>query len=489
MRKPSDKKSKTKAEPAAAKANTAAAGSLQVWEDDPGTGVEVTLDSRPDPSASPLAFRFPEPAPAPSDDNDSSGFRYWSAAAALRRGADFWAPRVSSGEWELGSVLPVLLDEGEDLNAFYDRQALNFFHGPSPDGVVFSGASPDIVCHEMGHAILDSLKPQLFDAGSQEAAAFHESFGDMSAILSDLQLPSLRTAILKDTGGHISRNSRLSRLAEQLGAAIRAQSPDAVDPDCLRNAANSFSYADPSTLPSFAPASQISSEAHSFSRVFTGAFFEALGGMLTAHAADPANPTPDELGEVSFQMRDILVAAIANAPIVSNFMAQVATGMVAASASVNAAYPDILKEAFTRRSIISLQTSVMATSERVASVAMSETSARALSAIPLDQVALPAGQYGFDEPLLVATPSHPRRVLATAAQTDFTPADPSSAVSAAIQFTDDLFARGRVDLSQIETGAAIVGRSRRLKTHKVVREQGALTLRRILFDCGLCQHR
>jgi hypothetical protein len=32
-----------------------------------------------------------------------------------------------------------------------------------------------------------------------------------------------------------------------------------------------------------------------------GAFFEALGGMLTAHAADRANPTPDELGEVSFQ--------------------------------------------------------------------------------------------------------------------------------------------------------------------------------------------
>ena len=162
MRKPSDKKSKTKAEPAAAKANTAAAGSLQVWEDDPGTGVEVTLDSRPDPSASPLAFRFPEPAPAPSDDNDSSGFRYWSAAAALRRGADFWAPRVSSGEWELGPVLPVLLDEGEDLNAFYDRQALNFFHGPSPDGVVFSGASPDIVCHEMGHAVLDSVETAAF---------------------------------------------------------------------------------------------------------------------------------------------------------------------------------------------------------------------------------------------------------------------------------------------------------------------------------------
>jgi len=483
MRKPSGKKAKTNTKTTNTK--TSMARALRVWEDDPGTGVEVSLDSRPDPSATPLAYRFPEPAPEPSDDNTSFAFRYWSAAAALRRGADFWASRVPSGEWELGPVLPVLLDQGEDLNAFYDRQALNFFHGSLPDGVVFSGASPDIVCHEMGHAILDSVKPQLFDAGSQEVAAFHESFGDMSAILSDLQLPSLRAAILQDTGGHVSRNSRLSRLAEQLGAAIRAQAPDAVDPDCLRNAANSFSYADPSTLPSVAPASQLSSEAHSFSRVFTGAFLDALGAMLRAHAADPARPTADELAKVSFHIRDILMEAIANAPVVSNFMAQVATGMVAASASLNAAYPDILKEAFTRRAIISLQTSVMATSRHPASVAaMTETST---SAIPLDQVALPAAQYGINEPLMVATPSHPRRVLATAAQPDLTPADPMSAVSAATQFVDDLFARGRVDLGEMETRKSVIRLGGRLKTHKLVREKGALTLRRILFDCGLCR--
>ena len=68
MRKPSDKKSKTSAQAATATAKTAAAGALLVWEDDPGTGVEVSLDSRPDPGASPLAFRLPEPAPAPSDE-------------------------------------------------------------------------------------------------------------------------------------------------------------------------------------------------------------------------------------------------------------------------------------------------------------------------------------------------------------------------------------------------------------------------------------
>jgi len=61
---------------------------------------------------------------------------------------------------------------------------------PRTDGL--SGESPDVVCHELGHALLDSFKPQLFDAASMEVAAFHESFGDMSALLSALQLPSVR---------------------------------------------------------------------------------------------------------------------------------------------------------------------------------------------------------------------------------------------------------------------------------------------------------
>jgi hypothetical protein len=44
-----------------------------------------------------------------------------------------------------------------------------------------------VVCHELGHAILDALKPQLFNVASTEAGAFHEAFGDISAILCALQ--------------------------------------------------------------------------------------------------------------------------------------------------------------------------------------------------------------------------------------------------------------------------------------------------------------
>jgi hypothetical protein len=181
-----------------------------------------------------------------------------------------------------------------------------------------------------------------------------------------------------------------------------------------------------------------------------------------------------------------LVAAIVNAPVVSNFMAQVAAGMVTASASANPAYPEIFKQAFTQRSIISLQTSAATTDQHVAA-AIRGAPAPSLSSIPLDRVALPAAHYGLSEPVIVSTPSHPRRTLSTAAQTDLTPAEPASAVTAASQFLDDLFARGRVDVGEMAHQAPMVGRSRRLKTHRLVRENGALTLKRILFDCGMCE--
>src|SRR5215467_11303949 len=256
-------------------------GVINAWEDDPGAGAQPSggqVIQRPVPVLrdQPLPIRIVHPASAPEAKPHPPGtaeFRYWTAAEALRRGADFWRRLLPRPSWEVGSILPVDLDFGVDLNAFYDREGLKFFHGTAAGRTVFSGESPDVVGHELGHALLDSFKPQLFDAASIEVA-------DMSAILSALQLSSVREGVLAETGGVLRRSSRLSRLAEQLGWAIRQSVPSAVEPDCLRNAVNTFFYRDPDTLPTTAPATSLSSEPHSFSRVFTGAFFEGLAGML-----------------------------------------------------------------------------------------------------------------------------------------------------------------------------------------------------------------
>src|SRR5438309_583639 len=321
----------------AAAAEAKPKGVVNAWEQDPGDGAQPSggqVIQRPVPvlREQPFSIRIVNPASAPEAKPHPPGtaeFRYWTAAEALRRGADFWGALVPGIPWEVGAVLPVDLDFGVDLNAFYDREGLKFFHGSAAGRTVFSGESPDIVCHELGHALLDSFKPQLFDAASIEVAAFHESFGDMSAILSALHLPSVREGVLAETGGVLRRASRLSRLAEQLGWAIRQSVPSAVEPDCLRNAVNTFFYRDPDTLPTTAPATSLSSEPHSFSRVFTGAFFEGLAGMLAT--TDTKNEAA--LLQVSQDMGTILVQGIRAASVVPTFMSQVAGSMLAIAAS------------------------------------------------------------------------------------------------------------------------------------------------------------
>jgi len=453
--------------------------SIEVWGDDPGDDFRVRV-SEPDPEGKPLTYRFATPAP-PQGKAGTAGFRYWTNVEALRRGADFWAKHIGTSRWQTGAKLQVLLDEGEDLNAYYDRNALNFFHGQGPKGMVYSGESPDVACHEMGHAILDTIKPDLWNTGAQEVAAFHESFGDMSSILCALQLDDMRKTIIAETGGHLYRNSRLSRLAEQLGEAIRARYPDAADPDCLRNAVNSFSYRDPLQLPSRAPASHLSSEPHSFSRVFTGAFFEGLGGMGAAMAGGSGAVDEGQLLSISAQMAEILVNAIRRASVVPNFFAQVAAAMVAWSGQLNAAYPGILKAVFVRRGILSFQTAMQPQS----AVMALGVSANVLPAP--QEIGIPAEQYGVGESLLlVHAASQQRSFVASAADPMFGELSSHSAETAARAFVDDLFQNGRVRHEQGEQRGAGLVSTRTFKTHSLVKTDRGLMLERICFDCGLC---
>src|SRR3954471_8417559 len=111
-------------------------GSVNAWEDDP---LEGTIVQRPVPglTAGKLKYRFRGPAIRPGlYEVGTAAFRYWTAAEALRRGADFWTARMPSLKWQTGSILNVLLDEGVDLNAYYDRQALTFFHSQASTGTV-----------------------------------------------------------------------------------------------------------------------------------------------------------------------------------------------------------------------------------------------------------------------------------------------------------------------------------------------------------------
>jgi hypothetical protein len=469
---------------------------IAAWEDDPGDPTQpspATITSPvPNLSAQPLPSRIAGTAPPASlYPTGSAPFRYYAAAAALRRTADFWGSIVDGPiSWQIGKVLPVVLDDGEDLNAFYTRggfgdgPGLHFFHQAVSGRTYFSGESPDVVCHEMGHAVLDALRPQLFDAQTIEAAAFHESFGDMSAILSALQEESFRQEVLRETDGVLNRSSRLSRLAEQLGAAIRMQHPDAVDADCLRNAANSFFYRDPQTLPPSAPASQLSSEPHSFSRVFTAAFLDVLAAMFKSVSA---NGTADDLAATAGDAARLLVRSVAAAPVVPDYFSQIGAHMVDAGeqAPFNGKYRDLLKAAFVRRGILSLHgaTAVIVPKPRTRRPLATFAQVAPSAELPLATIA--AGQYGLaDMTLKVFTAEEPKQFAVTSSSLQLGPVEPRSPQNAAEAFTEDLFQRGRVDLADHGHPQAGFMHPSTKKTHVIVRESGSLVLRRRTFDCG-----
>ncbi|HEY4002389.1 MAG TPA: hypothetical protein VGO93_26190, partial [Candidatus Xenobia bacterium] len=188
--------------------------------------------------------------------------------------------------------LGVNYDHGEDFNAYYAREdtqpgagdggSVNFFHGKDPktNQVIMSGDSGEVVSHETGHAILDSFRPAYFSSFTPDVAAFHEAFGDMMGICMSLQDPRVIDNVAKATGGDLKQQNIVAATGEQLGAAINdVTGQNTTGGDWVRNAINDFKWADPNGLDQNGDATHLGSEAHSFSRLWTGAFYDVVAGI------------------------------------------------------------------------------------------------------------------------------------------------------------------------------------------------------------------
>jgi hypothetical protein len=195
---------------------------------------------------------------------------------------------------------------------------------------VHSSESVDVVCHEEGHALLDSIRSDFFDVPFIEVGALHESFGDCMAIMSGLSDPRVRAALI-GVSADLSGNHFLESLAEELGDAIRREyGTSSVDAGALRHALNAFRWSDPTNLPPNAPANTISGEVHSFSRVFTGAFWDTLRGI---HAAGPH--TAAGLQKSVRTAGKLLISALRAVPAAPRTFEGVGRRMAEADASTN----------------------------------------------------------------------------------------------------------------------------------------------------------
>ncbi len=329
---------------------------IRVYRNDPaGRGERLVASDPPrfvDEGA--WAFRVEGRAPDPKPYRpDTPEFLHWQLASALERGKRLWQRLLPSGRWVPGAVLPAVPAAGDDLNAYYDRRALRFFRDADArtGAIVQSGESVDVATHEQGHAVLDGVRPDLWDAPHFEAAAFHEAFGDLAAIFVALAEPPLASRVVGETGGDPAQSNLVSRLAEELGAAVRGRyGEDAAMPRSLRDAVNAFRYADPKSLPDSAPASELSAEPHSFCNVMTGACWDALVALFRGNRG--AN-RPEVLRQAAASLAAYAVAAAETAPSGADLFARVARRIVRAARAAGDAAAPALAEAFVSRGLIS----------------------------------------------------------------------------------------------------------------------------------------
>ncbi len=172
-----------------------------------------------------------------------------------------------------GERLTVLPHAGYWENVYYDREsgALHFFYFDAPNGeTVYTCLCHDIITHELGHAVLDGLKPYYNELSSPDTAGFHEYFGDAIAMFSALSLRELVAAVVGTEDRDIRASTLISRIADQFGAALNDETYGELADTyhALRDATNRL------TLDELKKGGHF--EEHAYSEVLTGAWYDLL---------------------------------------------------------------------------------------------------------------------------------------------------------------------------------------------------------------------
>lgn len=284
-------------------------------------------------------------------------FLFWQCREGALAALQAWEASAGPHKRWQGNrrKLSVLQDDGQDLNAFYDRSSFSFFHLAVGTTTFFSGASTDVVAHEVGHGLLDSIRPDLWDINFLEVGAFHEAFGDCIAILTALQDLETRQKLLTVTANLKKRNF-VESTAEDLSEGIRRIDPthNAATP---RKAFNTLQYQLPQTLPSNGGPGQLINEVHSFGMVFTGCFWDLIVNLFAASGA----ATEANLRIAATKAGQILIAGAKGAPVTPRFLRSVGRAMVLADETLNgAANRDAIRNAFIAHNVL-LGTNAMIT--------------------------------------------------------------------------------------------------------------------------------
>jgi hypothetical protein len=252
--------------------------------------------------------------------------------------------------WQGSGPLVVRPHAFEGMNAFYnpDEPSLNFgyFWSLFRRTPVWTCLSHDIISHELGHAILDNVRPLYLYGYDLDVGAFHESFSDLLAMFSALQYPAVVAEIYKETTGNLAHPSLISRAGEEFGIGLAGQSAP-----YLRSALEGPGYE--VTLDPAGPYGQ----PHLRSTIWTAAIYEIMGELLTqTHPDGFANQDvfAVALAEATRWMRGMLFRTLHYLPPVDVTLPMIARLLVEADSHVFVAddlFRNIARDVFARRNL------------------------------------------------------------------------------------------------------------------------------------------
>jgi hypothetical protein len=188
---------------------------------------------------------------------------------------------ITSWARQAANPLRVVPDQGEDMNAYYDRRSVSFFHKFRDGETVFSGASLDVVAHEVGHALLDAIRPDLWDSMFLEAGGFHEGFGDVTALVTALSDRTTREKLL-EVAPDLGVANFVEATAEDLSDTIRRVLGAGHPASKPRRALNTFQWQLPQTMPTQGGPDVMIGEVHSIARIISGCFYDLLRSLFVA---------------------------------------------------------------------------------------------------------------------------------------------------------------------------------------------------------------
>lgn len=252
-------------------------------------------------------------------------------------------------KWAATSNISLVSRAGTDINAFYDRKALKFFYFTDKvrKKTVFACDSRTVVSHEFGHALLDILRPDLWNLVSDEIWAFHEAFGDMVAMINSLQYEALIDEATKETTD-LTKSSVLTRLAADMGIGLYGLTGGKSGElkNCLRDISQKFQYVSPSSLPSDGRDDQIVNEPHSFSRVFSSMFWYILVQVANSYILVDKLAPKSALVKARDTMSVYLLVAVSNASANNKFFRSVCQEIMIADKKAGGRFQNLFMSIF-----------------------------------------------------------------------------------------------------------------------------------------------